>query len=154
MKAKKSHTGETWRDQWDRMLRWHQRLSSIRGALPSADTAKARALDDVFAFFMNCYHLRDWVQNDRRKTKAELKAFFSKTTALQLGQDIVNGLKHYRLKPARAASAANIDWTTATRTDPTPIVAVSTLKSRAFVAPRPSRWVFETKSGDKDMDWR
>lgn len=59
--SSKSHLGEGWQGQWDRVGRWHGRLDRIRGSLPDAEPEKMLALDDVFAFFMKCSHLRDWL---------------------------------------------------------------------------------------------
>jgi hypothetical protein len=94
-----SHLGTTGRDQWERVLRWHGRLARIRAALPSRGIAKQLALDDVFAFFMNCYHLADWISRDGEKTKLEVDAFMKRSKPMQLCRDVCNGLKHYRLDP-------------------------------------------------------
>jgi hypothetical protein len=56
-----SHFGGDAVDQWERVQRWHERLVPIRAALPEDEPAKAYALDDPWAFFMNCFHLSDWV---------------------------------------------------------------------------------------------
>lgn len=53
-----SHFATSWQDQRNRVGRWHTRLSAIGRGMP---VGMEEALDDVFAFFMNCYHMRDWV---------------------------------------------------------------------------------------------
>src|SRR4030088_2954341 len=56
----KSHLATSWSDQRNRIGRWHKRLSALGRGVPTG-MSKEEALDDLFAFFMNCYHLRDWV---------------------------------------------------------------------------------------------
>lgn len=56
----KSHFATSWQDQRNRVGRWQKRLAAIGRGIP-VGTTKDEALEDVFAFFMNCYHLRDWV---------------------------------------------------------------------------------------------
>jgi hypothetical protein len=53
----------TWKEQWERVLRWYSRFEQInRGQhdAPSTDFYQ----DDVYAFFQNSYHLKDWLKND------------------------------------------------------------------------------------------
>ncbi len=106
-----SHLGTGWQDQRARVGRWHKRLTSISYGIPT-DVSKAEALDDVYAFFMNCYHLRDWIIKSEFRDRADVDAFIDGNLALSLCRDICNGLKHFRIDPARASSAPN--WSTAT----------------------------------------
>jgi hypothetical protein len=64
----------SWQDQRSRVGRWHKRVSAIGRGIPT-DMSKADALDDVFAFFMNCYHLRDWVIGSGFKAEADVDAY-------------------------------------------------------------------------------
>ena len=52
---------ETWRDQYERMERSHERL--LRTADPSHDVGSADARDTLFHFFQDAYHLKDWLKN-------------------------------------------------------------------------------------------
>jgi hypothetical protein len=107
-----SHLGTTGRDQWDRVLRWHHRLARIRAVLPRSGPEKRYALDDIFAFFMNCYHLADWIAQDGEKPRHEVEAFIDQSEPMRLCRDVCNGLKHYRLDPGRRSE--NPNWTTTT----------------------------------------
>jgi hypothetical protein len=52
-------------EQYRRMIRSYERFASIdRGRVyePSSENYE----DEVFAFFLNCYHLKDWIKNDER----------------------------------------------------------------------------------------
>jgi hypothetical protein len=56
--------------------------------------------DDVHAFFQNCYHLKDWLKNDRaftKKTRVEIEEYVSQTPVLAVCADICNGTKHLGL---------------------------------------------------------
>jgi hypothetical protein len=53
----------TYLEQYRRMMRSYERFASIdRGRVydPSSESYD----DEVFAFFLNCYHLKDWIKND------------------------------------------------------------------------------------------
>lgn len=144
-----SHLGTDWHDQWERVRRWQSRIRAIGSALPAQEPEKTLALDDVFAFFMNCYHLRDWVMRSGARTPNEVKAFIDGSAPMLVCQDICNGFKHYRLDPARRTTS-DADWTTATR-PADPVVVAGGLSSRKVGGQRGQRWVFETDGGDRDM---
>jgi len=57
-------------------------------------------VDDVQAFFINCFHLKDWLLNDPASglAKADLKPLTRGSTSLQLCADLANGVKHLDLK--------------------------------------------------------
>ena len=155
MASKTAHTGEKWQDQWDRLRRWHQRLQPIRAKLPANNPEKALALDDVFAFFMNCYHLQDWVKKDGYKTEQQVNDFIfgvggaGGSDALRLCRDVCNGLKHYELQ-TWPHPPANPNWSTATIYPPT--IVTSGRGASRIVGTPPPRWVFtNTVRGDWDM---
>ena len=50
-------TPRGWREQYDRMLRWRERLRAPGGM-------DEHRRDDYYAFFVVCYHLKDWLKND------------------------------------------------------------------------------------------
>ena len=102
-----SHRGTGWQDQRARVGRWHKRLTAISFGIPT-DVSKAEALDDVYAFFMNCCHLRDWNIKSGFRQQAEVDAFVGSNLALSLCRDICNGLKHFRIEPARASTAPEL----------------------------------------------
>ncbi len=78
-----------WHGQYLRMLRWYSRL----------DQAKDRheIEDFLYAFFQNCYHLRDWLRNTDALSKKVLTDFFSSHIELRICQDICNATKHFHL---------------------------------------------------------
>ena len=141
-----SHLGTGSLDQWHRVLRWHARLDRIRKALPEADPEKSLALDEVFAFFMNCFQMADWLKNSGDKPRKEVDDFIERSPAMLLCRDICNGVKHFRLDPNRP-----------TTTHPNLSSAAS--YSREYITtetgPRLVRegghWVFVTDDGERDM---
>ena len=65
--------GPMWREQYDRMQRWRFRLwVGVEHIVGGGDQA---LVDAFYAFAQTCYHLVDWLENDRsqhvRRTYAE-----------------------------------------------------------------------------------
>jgi hypothetical protein len=108
-----SHFGTDALDQWERVIRWHERLTPFRTAFPEQEPARSYALDDVWAFFMNCYHLRDWLIRAGVKSQKEVDSFIDQSQAMRLCRDVANGVKHYKLNP-RKPTTTNANWTTMT----------------------------------------
>jgi hypothetical protein len=137
-----SHLGTDWQDQWARVQRWHDRLSRFRIDLPDdmLFETKAIALDDVFAFYMNCWHLRDWLKNSKAKTKKELDKFFDDNPAMQLCRDVATGLKHYRLDVSGKYGSVPVHQNWMTTADP-----------MTLLPPEPTRWYFVSDIGRYDM---
>jgi hypothetical protein len=142
---KSSNLGTDWRDQWERVVRWHQRATSVRTAPPPDGPAKIRALDELFAYFMNCYHMRDWAIQSHPRS-AEVDNFIAGSDAMRLCRDICTGLKHYRGEPRRAL--ADADWSTATKQS---VVVTVSFEPPSVATGEKTRWVFITDSGDRDM---
>jgi hypothetical protein len=83
------------------MLRWFERLHE-------AGVVDERRCDDFYAFFVICYHLKDWIKNDPRvrqeaPTVADsVVAFVDEKQSLRMSADIANGVKHLvRNNPTR-----------------------------------------------------
>lgn len=91
------------REQYDRMRRWYQRFVSLNQGRPH-DVSSNNYVDDIYAFFMNCYHLKDWIINDDTVANSVRKAvepYIDSNRWLKLCADICNSLKHLRLTPRR-----------------------------------------------------
>ncbi len=75
-----------WREQYDRMRRWQDRLwldPVLHGE---------HAVDSFYAFAQACYHLVDWLEKDPSAC-AHVKA----SPVLSFCREICNGSKHARL---------------------------------------------------------
>jgi hypothetical protein len=77
-----------WRSQYDRMLRGAAQL-----ALPYASSIAYQ--DDLQHFLQDCWHLKDWIQNDRGRHKdPSTEAVFDRYPALRVVQELSIACKH------------------------------------------------------------
>jgi len=90
-----------WRQQYDRMLRWRGRLWLNVEHLVARDDQGL--VDAFYAFAQTCYHLVDWLDNDRsqdvRRTYAD--QYVESRPMLAYCRDICNGSKHAQLQAKR-----------------------------------------------------
>ena len=91
------HLAAGWRGQYDRVLRWHSRVTSL-GSRDDATISPTTAFDYLYAFFQNCYHLRDWLENDGAISDRRLQSFMTGNVELAVCRDIANGTKHFRIQ--------------------------------------------------------
>ncbi|MDR3613247.1 MAG: hypothetical protein P4L53_06760 [Candidatus Obscuribacterales bacterium] len=55
-------------------------------------------VDFLFAFFQNCYVLKDWLVNDDVIGKSDLEQFIKNSPVMRKCQDACNGTKHGQLR--------------------------------------------------------
>ena len=90
-------------EQFDRVKRWYQRFLTINEGrqhnLPSDNYQ-----DEVYAFFVNCFHLKDWIKNDESAGTAadKVEEFVKNNKELNLCRDICHGIKHLKLTVPRS----------------------------------------------------
>jgi hypothetical protein len=94
-----------YRHQLDRVRRF---LDRVEG--PHASDVEFQ--DMMWAFFQNCWHLKDWVRNDPLASEAQKKSIIDQAHAsalLGISRDLCNGTKHLKLdrKPSSGAGAAH-----------------------------------------------
>jgi hypothetical protein len=91
-------------EQNDRMKRWYDRLLLLqKGRLHNMSTENY--LDEIYAFFMNCYHLKNWIRNDGSVPPAvqqTVESHINSSPPLKLFADICNSLKHLYLTSNRS----------------------------------------------------
>jgi hypothetical protein len=91
-------------EQYQRMIRSYARFVAMdQGQI--YDRSSEKYDDEVFAFFLNCYHLKDWIKNDRAAGLAaqnHVENFINSSYLLKLCADICNSHKHLRLKAPRS----------------------------------------------------
>lgn len=83
------------------MKRWYDRFAAIDRGRPH-NLQSDNYIDEIYAFFLNCYHLKDWLRNDNAAPTSARKAvedYVKTSPPLQICADICNSLKH--LKRAR-----------------------------------------------------
>ncbi|WP_233425639.1 hypothetical protein [Paraburkholderia kururiensis] len=73
------------------MRRWRDRVRATDVEHSSADL-----LDFLIAFFVVCFHLRDWLK-DSGVDAERLTALFRANVERRVCRDIANGFKHSRL---------------------------------------------------------
>ncbi len=79
-----------WRMQWRRVERSFTKLSR-----PYNDTE--RYDDDIYHFFQDALHLKDWIKNDRSLPKGirdQVEGQIENVRALRIAADFANGTKH------------------------------------------------------------
>lgn len=79
-----------WQEQYARMKRWCSRITE-------ATSADSRDVDDVYAFFVCCYHLKNWIKNDDSldtSIRDGVESGVSDSTWLSPSGDITNGFAH------------------------------------------------------------
>lgn len=89
-----------YQEQFERMMRWYEHFQKLDSGIEHT-LASENYQDMVFAFFMNCFHLKDWIKNDDTlSSKPDVEGFVRNTTSMQLCGDICNGIKHLTLNRA------------------------------------------------------
>lgn len=80
-------------EQLNRVKRWHERFKEIsNGREHTRDTDYYQ--DVLYAFFQNCWHLKDWVVNSGSLDKKIVDNFFHSNSDLKICRDLANGSKH------------------------------------------------------------
>lgn len=88
-------------EQYQRVIRWYriyEKINKTSMLIGSGDKSQYfdKSLDDVFAFFLNCFHLKDWILKYTDIPKDEVKQYMKDNPSLALCADIANGIKHAR----------------------------------------------------------
>ena len=97
--------GNLHKDQYQRVLRWYERFRNINDGRQVGAQFECQ-YDEMLAFFMNCYHLKDWIKRDFEleknhhdyiefnQVRDEIERFISDNECLALCADLCNGAKH------------------------------------------------------------
>lgn len=100
-------TGATgYRDQLDRVLRYLGRAHAGEGDQNQRYIVDYQ--DDVWSFFQNCWHLKDWIRHDPLlddDVKARIEAAVESSQILAIANDMANGTKHLELHKSQAGAA-------------------------------------------------
>jgi hypothetical protein len=90
------HSGSGWQGQLARVARWHERVQGL-GSRDDLMISPITAFDYLYAFFQNCYHLRDWLKNSGALSESDLQRFMTDNMAMAVCRDIANGTKHLKI---------------------------------------------------------
>lgn len=84
-----------WSEQWERVQIGLNRIERIyAGGVDSS----AEARYDMHSFFLNAYHLKDWLADPLAKVaKREVERLVKDSTELSICADLANRMKHFAL---------------------------------------------------------
>ena len=94
-----------YRDQLHRARRFLERVQRLEASRDNATEFE----DTVWAFFQNCWHIKDWLRSDPLLDEATKEAATSAaylSEALRVCQDLCNGTKHIYLREVRSGAGA------------------------------------------------
>jgi hypothetical protein len=96
-------------EQLERCTRWFGRLKRVAEGLEEPQSVEHHR-DDYFAFFMNCYHLKDWIKKDPSVQHLHdlVERYIDQSPALSICADICNGLKHLTLNSSRSGVSPTV----------------------------------------------
>ncbi len=90
-------------EQFERMKRWYERIKKINQGelhnLSFINLSPGYFYDEFYAFFVNCYHLKDWIQNDdtvKPLEKEKVEPFIKQDKCMSACRDICIGIKHLK----------------------------------------------------------
>jgi hypothetical protein len=86
------------REQFARVERYLARFKEFVQGHPHTRSSE-HYQDDVYAFFQNCYHLKDWIKHDPACAgwQPHVEDVIDESADLSLCADLCNGLKHLSL---------------------------------------------------------
>jgi hypothetical protein len=100
-----------YREQYERMKRWYSCFAETDAGRSHDAASSDFYTDEIYAFFLNCYYLKDWIKHDGTVSPAVQNAIESHVNSsrpLRLCADICNSLKHLRLsRPQQSRSREN-----------------------------------------------
>jgi hypothetical protein len=104
--AKLGYKMASWVEQYDRMIRWYERCAALQTGRVH-DVSSDNYVDEVYAFFQNCYHLKDWIKNDPAVAQARdgVEAYVTGSRPLRLAADLCNALKHLNVTRSRSGES-------------------------------------------------
>ncbi len=92
-----------YQEQLERVRRWYNRFKKINDGMVHGQPSEYYQ-DEVYAFFLNCYHLKDWIKNCPAAASVanRVEEYINNTADLSLCADICNSSKHLHLDKSRS----------------------------------------------------
>lgn len=99
---------QTYTEQYIRTENWLNRLKKEK---QKPNAIAGDFIDFLYAFYQNCYHIKDWLLNDPTcaLTNKEIYDFINKSETLKICHDLANGTKHLTLKKPKSDKDTRID---------------------------------------------
>lgn len=98
------------------MLGYMDQLNRVRRMLERInrqDRSPIEYEDDVWSFFQNCWHLKDWVKNDPSvpaRVRNSIEKLVAAPRPLMMCADLANATKHLKLTKKPRAGAKQSHW--------------------------------------------
>ena len=87
--------GQKVEEQWERVKRYFERFERLSRTGRIHDTNSENYVDDIYSFFIHCYHLKDWIEKDPSSPlRTDVKSFGKKSKSFQICRDLCLGAKH------------------------------------------------------------
>jgi hypothetical protein len=98
-------------EQYQSMVRAYESLHALATDIGNTAVIGPAAGDAAKTFFIECYHLKDWLKKDLRiKRPQDVEDFITNSPALSLAADLCNSLKHAGFDPNKnPRSGANLN---------------------------------------------
>lgn len=97
--------------QMARAYRFLDRYKAIGNISIESEPERMNDLEDfLWAFFQNCWHIKDWIRNDESLPKTVREAVWEDVNcnkALLVVADLANGIKHFSRDAARERVGAD-----------------------------------------------
>ena len=87
---------DDWKDQWGRVLIGLTRVRTLYAGAESISSAEA--VYELYAFFLNCWHLRDWLMKGGTpipECEKVVQSHVHNSQWLQICRELANRTKHY-----------------------------------------------------------
>jgi len=84
-------------EQLERIKRWKKRLDDMRYS-KSPENKIPDQIDFILSFFINCFHLRDFLKYSKPVSDDIINRFFEDNIEMQICRDICNESKHCSLE--------------------------------------------------------
>lgn len=101
---------QKYQQQLERVKRFYKRFKQIdEGIITERPTSYLE--DEVWAFFIFCYHLKDWIKNDdtlSSNIKDKVEELINENECLGICGDLCNGIKHLILTKSRSEKYGKI----------------------------------------------
>lgn len=108
-----------WRSQYEAVERWYQRCEKCH--VDNRYTSHADATDFILAFFVFCYHLRDYVIETGNISACEIDSLIDNNFAMRICRDVCLRAKHHTISNKGSVKrSVDIDWSLGREYDPWP----------------------------------
>lgn len=103
----KSSKSDYYLEQFARMKRWYDLLNELSKGADKVDFNFHR--DVAYAFFQNCYHLKDWIKESLPAEKRAVEKFVHSSIEMGICQNICTGSKHLTINNPAYNPATHLD---------------------------------------------